>query len=306
MNSHRFKQIHLEITTLCNLSCSFCPKTTRIPPHVTSEQFESRLRQIVPITDLVYLHLMGEPLSHPLIQEFLSIAEQLHAPIGITTNGTLVHRHIDTLSSPAIKQLNISFHAFTDPEKTRICAEAVREIAIRNKQLYINIRLWQSGVNADFSDDPVISTILDQFTISPSILDQHQFGNRASRNIGGNLYVHFDRPFDWPGNAEPDSCGTCHGLHSQIGILTDGTVVPCCLDNEGKIALGNIDQQSIESIVGSVRSKAIRGGFTRGEMIESLCQTCGYAHDRFGQKKQVLQRRAKLSRTHSVGDSSSQ
>ncbi len=296
MKQHRFKQIHLEITTLCNLTCPFCPKTTRTPPHITEQQFESRLIQIIPITDLIYLHLMGEPLSHPQIREMLTAAERLAAPIGITTNGTLVHRHIDTLSSPAIKQLNVSFHAFTDPDKTRICAEAVQEVANRNPNLYINIRLWQSGVNADFSDDPVVSTILDQFGVAPSILSEHQFGIRASRNIGGNLYIHFDRPFDWPGNAAPDRCGTCHGLHTQIGILTDGTVVPCCLDNEGRIPLGNIDQQPIEQIVGSVKAKAIRGGFTRGEMIESLCQTCGYAQDRFGQKKQVVQRREMLNR----------
>jgi len=291
---HRFKQIHLEITTLCNLSCAFCPKTTRTPPHITADQFRSRVETIAPFTDLIYLHLMGEPLSHPELPSFLAIAEELAAPIGITTNGTLIHRHIETLASPAIRQLNISFHAFTDPHKTVLAADAVKLIAAAHPNLYINIRLWMTHETADLSDDPVVNVMLSSLNISPELLDQHAFGNRASRNVFGNVYVHFDRPFDWPGNAPVDTCGTCHGLHTQIGILTDGSVVPCCLDNEGQIVLGNIDEESLEQIVGSPRARTMRGGFTRGEMIESLCQKCGYAQDRFGQKKQVVRRRESL------------
>lgn len=294
MAQNRFKQIHLEITTLCNLSCSFCPKTTRTPPHISPAQFESRVREILPVTDLIYLHLMGEPLSHPQFGEMLKIAEQLNAPIGITTNGTLVHRKIEELRSPAIRQFNVSFHAFTDRKKTEIAAESVKTVAANNPNLYVNLRLWMSGTDADLTKDLVASTLMNVFGFGRDVIDDHLLGKRSSRNIGGNVYVHFDRPFDWPGNAAPDSCGTCHGLHAQIGILTDGTVVPCCLDNEGQIPLGNIDELALDQILGSTKAKAIRGGFTRGEMIEDLCKKCGYAQDRFGQKKQVIKRRNDL------------
>jgi len=249
------------------------------------------------MTDLIYLHLMGEPLTHPQLKEFLAVAEHLNAPIGITTNGTLIHRHVDTLKSPAIRQFNVSFHAFTDPEKTKIAAEAVKQIAQNSPDMYVNLRLWMSGTDFNLSRDFVAMTLMEVFDFNRDVIDDHLLGKRSSRNIGGNVYVHFDRPFDWPGTASPDLCGTCHGLSAQIGILTDGTVVPCCLDNEGNIPLGNIDSTPIESILGSTKAKSIRGGFTRGEMVEELCQKCGYAQDRFGQKKQVMHRRKLLTNT---------
>ena len=69
----------------------------------------------------------------------------------------------------------------------------------------------------------------------------------------------------------------CHGLRQQIAVLCDGTVVPCCLDSEGQLALGNLFSQPLEEILASPRARAIVDGFSRRTPSEALCRRCGYA-----------------------------
>ena len=69
----------------------------------------------------------------------------------------------------------------------------------------------------------------------------------------------------------------CYGMREQFGILSDGTVVPCCLDSEGVIALGNVFSKPLEEILRSPRATAIGEGFRRGVAVEELCRRCPYA-----------------------------
>ena len=70
--------------------------------------------------------------------------------------------------------------------------------------------------------------------------------------------------------------GTCYGLRRQLGILVDGTVVPCCLDQDGIINLGNIFNEDLENIVSSDRAKEIVTNFRNNKLKEDLCKRCGY------------------------------
>ena len=69
----------------------------------------------------------------------------------------------------------------------------------------------------------------------------------------------------------------CHGLRSQIAVLCDGTVIPCCLDSEGRLALGNLLSQEMDDILASPRARAIQKGFDARRPAEELCRRCGYA-----------------------------
>ena len=103
----------------------------------------------------------------------------------------------------------------------------------------------------------------------------HGMGNRR---LGEGLFLEPGERFDWPDPAAPDS-GTefCHGLRSQIAVLCDGTVVPCCLDSEGRLALGNLHRQELAEILASPRATAMAAGFSRRQPSEELCRRCGYA-----------------------------
>lgn len=65
-------------------------------------------------------------------------------------------------------------------------------------------------------------------------------------------------------------------LRNQVAILVDGTVVPCCLDGEGIISLGNINEIDFSKIIDSERANNILDGFSRREAVEELCKKCGY------------------------------
>ena len=109
----RFKKIYLEISNVCNLDCSFCHKTKRSPRIMKRDELELILRKIRPYTEYLYFHLMGEPLCHPDLEHFLSLAEKYAFKVIITTNGVLLNEKKDILfSSPALHKINVPLHAF--------------------------------------------------------------------------------------------------------------------------------------------------------------------------------------------------
>ena len=69
----------------------------------------------------------------------------------------------------------------------------------------------------------------------------------------------------------------CRGLRDQIGVLCDGTVVPCCLDHEGDIALGNLFEDELSDIMSTERAHRIYDGFSQRLAAEALCRRCGYS-----------------------------
>lgn len=272
----RFQKIYVEISNLCNLSCAFCPGTRRTPGRMTAEQFAALAPKLRPYTDYLYFHLMGEPLCHPQLGEFLEIAGQHSFRVILTTNGTLLARQQELLlSSPALHKINISLHAF---EANNLAVPFEKYFAdciafgqaAAGKKLVV-YRLWNQG-GADAKNNEILETLHNAF---PEEWTVEKRGTRLS----DRTYLEYGDKFDWPDLAAPegDSRVFCYGLRDQLGILYDGTVVPCCLDHEGDLALGNIFQQEMEAILNSPKAQAIYDGFSRKEAAEPLCRRCGYA-----------------------------
>ena len=276
----RFRKVYLEISNICNLSCAFCPGTSRPKRAMSEDDMNILLPKLRPYTDYLYFHLMGEPLCHPRLGTFLELAHSYGFRVILTTNGTLLPRMQDVLlSSPALHKVNISLHAFEANDLSvpfeaylRGCFEFGK--AAEGQKL-ISYRLWNNhGLDEKNGE---ILTALEAYFPKPWAQERH--GTR----IGDRVYLEHGDKFDWPDLTAPDRCEGvfCHGLRDQIGVLCDGTVVPCCLDHEGDIALGNLFGQSMEEILESPRAKAIYEGFSQRKATEELCRKCGYAR-RFG------------------------
>ena len=276
----RFSKIYLEISNLCNLSCAFCPGTRRQKKALNEEEFSTLLPKIRPYTDFLYFHLMGEPLLHPKLERFLELAGLFGFKVILTTNGTLLAKQQEMLlNAPALHKVNISLHAFeandlTVPFRDYLtgCFEFGK--AAEGKKL-ISYRLWNQG-GQDEKNDEILATMREFF---PDPWAEERRGVR----IGQRVYLEYGDKFDWPDLSAADGGDGvfCHGLRDQLGILCDGTVVPCCLDHEGDIALGNLFLDSMEEILESPRAKAIYEGFSHRKAAEELCRKCGYAR-RFG------------------------
>lgn len=276
----RFAKVYLEISNLCNLRCAFCPGTKRTPKALDAGEFAALIEKLRPWTDFLYFHLMGEPLCHPKLERFLELAGNKGFRVILTTNGTLLAKHQPTLlAASALHKVNISLHAFEANDLSMPFGEYLDGCFAFGKAMVgskiIAYRLWNQG-GADEKNGKILDTMKRYF---PEPWVEERRGTR----IGQKIYLEYGDKFDWPDLSAPDGGEKvfCYGLRDQIGVLCDGTVVPCCLDHEGDIALGNLFRQDLEEILDSPRAKAIYQGFSDGKAAEELCRRCGYAR-RFG------------------------
>ena len=276
----RFRKVYLEISNICNLSCRFCPGTKRSKKAITEEELAVLLPKIRPYTDYLYFHLMGEPLLHKNLERFLEMAGSYGFKVILTTNGTLLKKQQEMLlRSPALHKVNISLHAFEANDLSVPFAQYLSDCfafgnASKGTKLVV-YRLWNQG--GEYKQNRDILETMHQFF--PGDWVQERQGIR----IADRTYLEYGDKFDWPDltAAEGDARVFCYGLRDQLGVLCDGTVVPCCLDHEGDLALGNLLTQDMEEILNTPRAKAIYDGFAHRQAAEELCRKCGYAR-RFG------------------------
>lgn len=272
----RFHKIYLEISNICNLRCEFCPGTKRNKRAMTTEEFSSLLPKLRPYSDFLYFHLMGEPLCHPNLAEFLDLAGNSGFKVILTTNGTLLKKQQETLlDASSLHKINISLHAFEANDLSVPFTEYLNQCfsfgkAVEGSKLVV-YRLWNQG-GADQRNSEILTT-MEQFFPNPWKIE------RKGTRLGNRIYLEYGDKFDWPdlsieGGSEHVFC---YGLRDQIGVLCDGTVVPCCLDHDGDICLGNLFAQSMDEILETPRAKAIYNGFSNKIAVEHLCRRCGYA-----------------------------
>lgn len=276
----RFQKVYLEISNVCNLSCQFCPGTKRRKQFMSEAEFSALLPKLRPWTDFLYFHLMGEPLCHPKLKQFLDMAGSHGFKVILTTNGTLLEKQQSMLlASAALHKVNISLHAFEANDLSIPFESYLKQCfdfgkAMEGRKLVV-FRLWNHG-GAEKRNAEILKT-LETFFPRPWVEE------RKGTRIGNRVYLEYGDKFDWPDLASEDQGNQvfCYGLRDQIGVLCDGTVVPCCLDHEGDLALGNLLESDLEDILQSERARAIYQGFQRKIATEELCRKCGYAR-RFG------------------------
>lgn len=274
-----YSRVYVEITNQCNRNCSFCPGTSRQPGMMTMDAFGQVLQKLQGITQMLYFHLMGEPLTHPDLPEMIRAAKAEGFRSGITTNGTLLARRGKAMVEAGVYKVNISIHSFEQgavEEYTRYIDECLdfADYASRNGVLVV-LRLWNQGSDDGRNDE----TLLRMTRRFPQPWKE---GPRGTR-LQDRLYLEYGSRFRWPDLQEEDMGQQvfCYGLRDHFGILCDGTVVPCCLDHNGDIPLGSIFQQDITEILSSPRAKSMVEGFSCRRASEELCRKCGYAR-RFG------------------------
>ena len=279
MSEKRLKKVYLEIGNICNLSCSFCPGTRREKRFMSLEEFRLAAERLRDYTDYLYFHLMGEPLLHPELERLLDIAAGFGYKVIITSNGTLLDKKGGALlESPAVHKINISLQSFEanggGELENYVDACACFAAAAGERGKLCVLRLWNNN-GLDSLNEEIRAVLHRHF---PGEWRQ----SRRSLALAPKVFLEPGEKFDWPDmEAEGRNVHYCYGLKDQIGVLCDGTVVPCCLDHEGDNPLGNLFTDSLEDILSSARALAISQGFARRQAVEELCRRCGYA-ERFG------------------------
>ncbi len=270
----------LEITNVCNLSCAFCPKTARPPHRMTEAEFTALADKLRPFAQYLYFHLMGEPTAHPLLSEFLRYANASGFRTMLTTNGTLLSARGDALltSGTAPYKISISLHAF-EANDIPMSFDAYLDGCLSFAQKAADagtiavLRLWNLDGRAEGAlhekNDLVLAKLHAFF---PADWQK----NRSGYKLCDRVFLEWGEKFDWPALFSPilQEDGFCYALRDQIGVLCDGTVVPCCLDHDGDLALGNLFETDLDAILSSPRAKAIYDGFTAHHCTEALCKRC--------------------------------
>lgn len=279
----KFKKVYIEITNICNLNCKFCLNNSRYKKMMDIDEFTHIINSIKPYTNLVYFHIKGEPLINPNISEFLKICDENNILVNLTTNGTLININKDKLNNAPIRQMNISLHSINQNDDMMNVNEYLTDIIsfIKEKKksckTIFSLRLWD--IKKDFKDQinlRIINYLKDSFNINN--LDKLVLEQKSIK-LDEGIYLNQDYEFVWPTISNAlDINGFCYGLRDQFGILVDGSVVPCCLDGEGEINLGNIFKTSLEDILSSPRAMSIYNGFSNRKVTEDLCKKCSYRH----------------------------
>lgn len=269
-----FKKIYIEITNYCNLSCSFCSKTSKPKRAMTIEEFKTVISKIKSHTDYIYLHVKGEPLLHKDLREFLKIAEENDLKVNLTTNGTLFFQRVaDLKKSKALKKVNFSLHSENNyPNYFENIFQSVEKLP---QDITVIYRLWTlSSSTLDKKSTEIVEKLKDYYNLSPQIVDK--LYKEQNVKISSNIYVDKDNEFIWPTVTEEKSNGYCHALKTHLAILVDGTVVPCCLDASGIIDLGNIYTDTLENIIATERYQKLKKSFQDHKPSEALCASCTY------------------------------
>ncbi len=264
----KYKRIYIEITNVCNLKCSFCPLNERKPSYMTLEQFDVILDKIKGYTDYIYLHVMGEPLMHPLIGEMIQLANNKGFFVQLTTNGYLIEklRCVNDL-----RQINLSLQAYSvnygkSIEDYLNTIFSVTE-ALSEKGTYVNYRLWVQK---------------PEYELLLQLLSKHYFTKiekeDKTKTLARNIFYSKENEFVWPiRKKEKGSCsGFCPALRDHLAVLVDGTVVPCCLDNNGIINLGNLFLEDLKHIISSELYQSMFRSFKMNKKVHSLCQSCDF------------------------------
>ena len=271
---------YFEITNVCNLSCAFCHKTSRPKRFMSEDEFEFLTDKLQNKIQYLYFHLMGEPTLHPSLPLFIRRAREKGFFPMLTTNGSLLPKVSGALLEDLPHKISISLHdaaanpAFANVDYLECCADFARHAS--QLGCITVLRLWNLGSEDEKTNSSVLSYLKSVFTD-----EWKSVRNGGGYKLADKLFIEYGERFDWPDQSETASDENadafCYGLRDQIGILVDGTVVPCCLDADGVLSLGNLFSEDLDSVLNSPRARAIYDGFTMRRAAEELCRKCPYA-----------------------------
>jgi radical SAM protein with 4Fe4S-binding SPASM domain len=279
--------VHIEITNICNLKCTFCPPKILPNGTMSLEKFDDLNFQLKPYTKELAYHMVGDPLVLSNLHEYLNISLKHDLKVNITTTANNINeKHYSTLMNPTIKQINFSINSYNANSHKKTLDEYLNPIldfvkfAQEQKHGYfINFRIWNldEEKSAKEFNTKVFDKINETFNTNINIEDVYKERPKNIR-IDRKIFFNFDEYFNWPSlqNEIVSTKGFCYGLDSHFGILTSGDVVPCCLDQNACINLGNTNTSQISDILNSNRVKAIQNGFRKNIVVEELCQKCEY------------------------------
>ena len=277
----KFEKIYIELSDICGLNCSFCPSQKGVRGMMSVKDFEHLASKLTKKARIYTFHLLGDPLILPNLKTYIEKAAFYNMALELTTNGFYLDEKKQNLllTSKNIRQINISLASFFEQKKLDFQSYIKPILKLLNTHIqnkntnFINLRLWNLDQNfCSPEQNKEIYEFLEQnFELK---LDLNTQKNRLSSKI----FLHLDKRFEWASleNKNSHTQGSCHALTKQLGVLSNGKLVPCCMDTKAELSLGSLFECSLDELLNTQRAIKMKEGFKKGILVEKLCQKCEF------------------------------
>ncbi len=268
----KFNKIYIELSDVCGLECSFCPTVKGKRGIMNLELFYKIVSECRKYTNLIAFHILGDPLKLKNIKDYLLIADTFNIGVEITTSGVYLNDFDLLLYSP-IKQVNISLDAIMEIKSKAFRDERLNKIFefcrykdSSSSNIFINLRIQNRNNDKSMELKEILKKEFNLLSLD------------SNTRVGRKIIIVFRDVFVWNTNENNtiNTNGFCYGLISHFGVLSNGDVVPCCIDASGDIVLGNLNKNSLYDILHGSRAQYIRNGFKNGVIVEKKCINCNY------------------------------
>ncbi|WP_187884691.1 radical SAM/SPASM domain-containing protein [Helicobacter pylori] len=280
-NKKPFKKIYIELSDICGLQCSFCPNHKNIRGVMPLELFEKICKEAAPLTPIITFHVLGDPCKLKNLNHYLNAAKRFSLKVDLVTSGAYLH-NFETLLQDAIYQISISLDAGLDNHNKlnqhryiQKILEFCRYKCEKKSEVFLNLRIQDSTLE---KHQNLIKPFLESF----ECVSLETLKSQGRARLFKKSFLNIQKTFKWPNlNAQnplnqESKIPYCYGLIKQIAILSNGVVVPCCMDTQAHINLGDLNHTPLKDILNSQKAMAIKTHFLKGEALEPLCQNCSY------------------------------
>ncbi|WQZ59415.1 SPASM domain-containing protein [Helicobacter pylori] len=280
-NKKPFKKIYIELSDICGLQCSFCPNPKNIRGVMPLELFEKICKEAAPLTPIITLHVLGDPCKLKNLNHYLNAAKRFSLKVDLVTSGVYLH-NFETLLQDVIYQISISLDAGLDNHNKLNQHRYIQKIlefchykCEKNSEVFLNLRIQDGTLD---KHQNLIKPFLESF----ECVSLETLKSQGRVRLFKKSFLNIQKTFKWPNlNAQnplnqESKIPYCYGLIKQIAILSNGVVVPCCMDTQAHINLGDLNHMPLKDILKSQKAMAIKTHFLKGEALEFLCKNCSY------------------------------
>ena len=261
------RRCYLEITNACNLRCSFCT-LDKGNDFLELEEIRRILPMIREVTEYLYLHILGEPLLHPHIEEILDLTDELSFKVQLVTNGTLLPDHPFLLSHPSLRKLSVSLHALNEFGSPEAVFKAVERLLSSDRECIVELRFYDkkrlNGPLRGFYEE-----IMNRYH---PVMDQS-----GTWKLMEKTYLREEELFKWPELRDPfvSERGRCLATE-MIAINAKEEVTMCCLDPYAWNSMGNLKEKDLHEILESEKYKELLESLRGNRKLSELCSKCTY------------------------------
>jgi len=273
-------EIILDISASCNAVCPFCPRVfmdqDRSKGYMSMEMYKFALEEAQRHSiKRLRLYSTAEPTLHPDFSEMIDIAKDMGFYISVSTNASMMHKHMNALLKVDQIQFSIegwdkeSYEFYRQPLKfekiyeniknfDQLCAQTeqtpIRQINLlltRETQIEPFVNLWGS-----FCDEIHI-----HFMFPSSVFQDGSIVSKTPLEMEDKLY-------DFTAKK---GIKYCSFLFDIVTVSFDGKISLCCDDFSSSFLLGNI-KEGINTVFYTSELEKIRKQFLTQQL--STCQEC--------------------------------